>query len=246
MIQSTPNRRQFMATGLAVALYGLSGFKACAAALEGPIFPRPFAGSRSVSTFASGLFFGDNGVMPVALSRAIEAELTRTDIPPDSFAEERRRAGFFAWLAVRHLAPLALRRAGFSELALDCEKQSDLWNGMLASATAQHAIEKWHAAANPIPRPMVRLADFAYGTSAHAATAAFYAGHEDINVVMDTGTYCARALLEPFSYEDAKPAEAEWIWGVAVTAINIAIGIRSDDAACLDAAPGLKRCASKR
>lgn len=83
--------------------------------------------------------------MPVALSGAVEAELARTDVTPDSETEERWRAEFFAWLTVRVITPAYLRRAGYHHLAADCENQSDLWNGMLASATAQHTIGKQHA-----------------------------------------------------------------------------------------------------
>src|SRR5258706_9388698 len=120
MIKSALNRRQFLTASLAGALSAASGLNATSgAALEGKIFPRPFAGSRTVASFASGLFFCED-VLPLTLSRAIEAELARTDVALDSLAEERQRAEFFAWLAVKCIAPRALRRAGYEALAAGC------------------------------------------------------------------------------------------------------------------------------
>jgi len=109
-----------------------------------------------------------------------------------------------------------LRRAGYHALATDCENQSDLWNGMLASAGAQHTIGKEYAYGGTPP-----LASLAYGASAHAATCAFYAGHDDIEAVIETGNYCARALLELL----LEKAEAAGIWEFAVRAINTAINL---------------------
>lgn len=222
-MHSPPNRRHVVAGGLAAALGACSGFRPLRAAVAAPLFPRSFAGSRTVSSFASGLFFCED-VMPIALIRAIEAELARMDVPPDSEAEERRRAEFFAWLTVRVIAPDYLRRAGYDNLAVDCSRQTDLWKAMLASATAQHTIGKQYAYSST-----PRLASFAYGASAHASTAAFYAGHKDIQVVIETGHYCARALLEGFSYEDTLPADAAQIWDFAVRAINSALELESGE-----------------
>lgn len=222
-MDSFPNRRHVLAGGLAVALSACGGFGPLHAAVAAPVFPRSFAGSRTVSSFASGLFFCEDA-MPLTLSSAVEAELGRTALQHDSEAEERRRAEFFAWLTVRVIAPAYLRRAGYDHSAVRCEEQTDLSNGMLASATAQHAIGKQYAYSST-----PRLASFAYGASAHASTAAFYAGHEDIQVVVQTGNYCARALLEGFSYEDASPADAARIWAFAVRAINAAVELGSGE-----------------
>ncbi len=164
--------------------------------------------------------------MPPALERAIDAGLSASEAS-DGIGDERLRAEFFAWLAVRGFAPRRLRQAGYGNLARNCEIQSDLWNAMLASATAQHTIGKeYRDAVTP------RLASFAYSASAHAATAAFYAGAEEIETVVQTGHYCARALVSPFCDEDVDPCEARWIWEVAVTAINTAIDIKACSAAC--------------
>ena len=222
MVHFTPDRRQFLTTGLAVGLSTLCGFGVGGATLEGKTFPMPFAGSRTVANFASGLFFCEDD-MPISLSHALDAGLARTDVVPDSHAEERRRAKFFAWLAVRCIAPRTLRRAGYEVLAADCKNQRDLLPGG-ACATAQHTIGKQYAYAHPMPR----LASFAYGASAHASTSAFYASHDDIKIVTDTGTYCARALLEPLCDENANAAELATIWDFAVRAINVAIGLDSD------------------
>ena len=104
MVHFTPDRRQFLTTGLAVGLSTVCGFGVGGATLEGKTFPMPFAGSRTVANFASGLFFCEDD-MPISLSHALDAGLARTDVVPDSHAEERRRAKFFAWLAVRCIAP---------------------------------------------------------------------------------------------------------------------------------------------
>jgi len=131
MIQSGLNRRQFLTTGLAGALSAMSALNACGAALEAKIFPRPFAASRTVSSFASGLFFCEDA-MPLILRRAIEAELDRTVVVPDSPADEHLQAEFFALLAVKCIAPFALRRAGYDRLA------TGVANGMLTPAFAPY------------------------------------------------------------------------------------------------------------
>lgn len=222
-MDSIPNRRHVLASGLAIALSACGGFGPLHAAVAAPVFPRSFAGSRTVSSFASGLFSCEEA-MPISLNRAIEAELDRAALQHDSEAEERRRAEFFAWLTVRVIAPAYLRRAGYDHAAVRCEEQSDLWNGMLASATAQHAIGKQYARSST-----PRLASFAYGASAYASTAAFYAGHEDIEVAIQTGHYCACALLKGFSYEDTSQADAAQVWAFAVQAINAAVALETGE-----------------
>jgi hypothetical protein len=159
--------------------------------------------------------------MPIAIQRAIDAELS-TSKASDKIPDERACAEFFAWLAVRRFAPRALRQAGYHQLAGNCETQSDLWNGMIASATAQHTIGREYRDVLITPR--------AYGACAHAATAAFYAGVEEMETVVQTGEYSARALVSPLPEEDEgdiDSCEAQWIWEAAVTTINAAIDIRS-------------------
>ena len=161
--------------------------------------------------------------MPLALSRAIDAELARSDVPAVSLAKERRQAEFFAGLATRVIAPRFLRRAGYEALASECETQRDLRTPGGAAAVAQHTIGR------ECRSPMPRLASIAYGASAHASTCAFYARHGEIETVMQTGNYCARALLSYFDHKDAVAAESTWIWDFTVTAINVAAGINSDN-----------------
>lgn len=222
-MQPALDRRTFLIFSLVGGLLCWAPSAPAGTVPDRPIVLKPFAGSRTISSFASGLFFCEDA-MPISLNRAIEAELDRTALQHDSEAEERRRAEFFAWLTVRVIAPAYLRRAGYDHAAVRCEEQSDLWNGMLASATAQHAIGKQYAYSST-----PRLASFAYGASAHASTAAFYAGHEDIKVAIQTGHYCARALLEGFSYEDSSPADAAQVWAFAVRAINAAVALEAGE-----------------
>lgn len=218
MVHSTLHRRQFLTVGVAATTLGLSAFGALGATLEGRIFPRPFAGSRTISSFASELLWSrllrseDN--MPLTLSRAIDAELARTDAPADSVAEERSQAEFFAWLAMRLIAPRTLRRAGYEALAAGCENEPSLRPGG-AAAEAQHTIGREFRS---LPTP--RLASFAYGASAHTSTCGFCAGHDRIETVTQTGTCLARVLVTPFAYEDANAADSAWIWNFAVAAIN--------------------------
>ena len=218
-MKSALNRRRFLASGLAGALCAISG-SSVSAALAGGMFSRPLAGSSVVSSFASCLFLFEDQ-MPLALRRAIDTELDGIDVTPGKFADERPRAEFFAWLAVRCIVPLNLRRAGYDALAVDCQNQNDLWNASLASAGAQHTIGKEHRGCRLMPR----LAGSAYGACAHAATAAFYARAEEIETVTETGHYCARALLQSIGDEDADVTEALWIWDFAVSVINTAAGL---------------------
>ena len=157
--------------------------------------------------------------MPLPLRRAIDAELDLADVVPETPTQERQCAEFFAWLAVRSIAPRALRRAGYDALAADCENQPIPSNGGSACSIAQHAIGTQYACSLEPP-----LAALAYDASAHASTAAFYAGHEDIAVVTQTGCFCAYALLHGSFYDyDIDMVEASWLWDFAVTAINTAV-----------------------
>ena len=152
-------------------------------------------------------------------------------MPAVSLAKERRQAEFFAGLATRVIAPRFLRRAGYEALASECETQRDLRTPGGAAAVAQHTIGR------ECRSPMPRLASIAYGASAHASTCAFYARHGEIETVMQTGNYCARALLSYFDHKDAVAAKSTWIWDFTVTAINVAAGIDSDNAASPDREP---------
>ncbi|AGK58679.1 hypothetical protein HYPDE_35038 [Hyphomicrobium denitrificans 1NES1] len=240
------NRRTFITSGVAGGLWALGGFGALGAAREMPIVLKPFAHSRTVTTFAQGLFdhwhFADETDFP-PLRQMIEAEFIQTGTPniydwdyrpatgpapQDSEADkiERRSAAFFARLAIEHIAPCALRRAGFEQMA------ADVASGVLAPAAAQHTIGAADAArcrAAGAPSPMPTLESSAYGASAHASTTAFYAGHQEIDVVAQTGYFCARALLDAFSYDDdIVIADTAWIWDFAAMVINAAIDLDSD------------------
>ena len=142
-----------MTTGIAGAVSALSGFRAGGTVINETFFPRPFAKSRTVSSFADGLF-GAEDDMPPGLGSAIETELSRSDLQPDDDTKERRRAEFFASLAVRVIAPRTLRRAGYESLATECENQRDFRPGG-AAANAQHTIGKQYAT---ISRHMAALA----------------------------------------------------------------------------------------
>ena len=219
MSQSVLHRRHFLTFGCAASAFWMSDLSARSATLDGRIFSRSFAGSRTVSSFASGLSWVEDK-MPLALRRAIATELARTDAPSYSPADERGQAEFFAWLAMRVIAPRALRRAGYEALAVGCENERHLQPGG-AAALAQSKIGFDFRYS-----PMLGLASTAYGTSAHTSTCAFYAEHDEIEVVGQTGYYCARALLSGDYGVDA--AELEWNWEVAVRAINEATRISSD------------------
>lgn len=224
MIQPAVDRRTFLTSGFAGGLCTLSGFSARGAMRDGPIALMPFAHSRTVSGFAGGLFLCEDA-MPTPLRRVLEAELTRTDVTPDAPGQERERAAFFAWLAVRNIAPRALRRAGYEALAVGCENERRFAPGG-AAAVAQHTIGREHRGRKIMPR----LASRAYGASAHASTTAFYAGHEDIKVVVQAGDPCANALINCcFDDDEIEPADALWIWDFAAMAINAAICLHQDD-----------------
>jgi hypothetical protein len=224
MTQPALDRRTFLAFGVAGGIGALGAFGACGTVPDRPIVLKPFAHSRTVSSFAEGLFFCEDA-MPLPLRRLIEAELARTDVVPEAPPQERERAAFFAWLAVRNIAPRALRRAGYEALAMGCENQRDFAPGD-AAAVAQHTIGREHRDCRVMPR----RASLAYGASAHASTCAFYAGHEDIAVVVETGHYCARALLAGSFYDDEiDAAGATWTWNFAAMAINAALDSASGE-----------------
>ncbi len=182
MTRSTSSRRDFLTGSLAVSALALSGLGARAATQAGSIFPRPFVGSRTVSNFASILYWYEDQ-MPAALRRALDNELARTDVPIDSVAQETSSAKLFASLAMRMIAPRSLRRAGYEALAVACENERDHCPGG-AAALAQHMIGREFSSMNT-PWP----ASSAYGACAHASTCAFYAGQDEIETVIQAGTY---------------------------------------------------------
>jgi len=221
MIQPTCSRRTFLNFGVASGVCALSGFGSASAMAREPMAIKPFAHSRTVSSFAAAFAcFQDD--MPRRLLRAFDAEFARGDVAPDAPEIDRKRAEFFAWLALRHIAPHALRRAGYDGLAANCGKQSDLSEGAAAAACSQHTIGMQYAYSET-----PRLAGLAYGASAHAATAAFYAGCEDIETVVMAGEFCARALIGGFFYDDdIDIADAVWVWEFAAGAMNAAIELQ--------------------
>lgn len=211
-------RRSLLTFGLTAGVCALGDVGRRGPAPEPMFVLKPFARYRTVRSFAGCLLFYDEE-MPLPLRRAIDAELDRADAVPATPAQERQCAEFFAWLAVRSIAPRALRRAGYDALAADCEKQLIPGNGGGACSVAQHTIGTQYAYSSSEPP----LAVLAYEASARASTAAFYAGHEDIAVVTQTGCCCAEALLGGSFYDnDIDTAEASWLWGFAATAINTA------------------------
>lgn len=243
MIPTAVNRRTFLTAGSAGGLCALGGFGTQAAAFDGAIVLAPFAQSPTITTFAQGLLdhwhFADEVDFP-PLRQMIDAELVRTGmpnvyywdyhptagpVPKDSEADkiERRRAEFFARLAVEYIAPRALRRAGLEQMA------ADVASGVVAPATAQHTIGAADAArcrAAGAPSPMPVLESCAYGASAHASTAAFYTTLPEIDCVHQTGYFCARALLDASFYDDIAVENPAEVWNFAAAAINMAIGLR--------------------
>lgn len=134
-------------------------------------------------------------------------------------ADERSSAKLFASLAMRVIAPRTLRFAGYEALAAACENERDMRPGG-AAAVAQHTIGRDLTA-----DPLDRLRGSAYGACADTSTCVFYAGCDEIETVIQTGLYCARALMRTFGDEDEEDAsaeESEWIWNRAVASINLA------------------------
>lgn len=240
MMQPAPDRRTFLTFGLAAGLSALGSFDAHATMPDGTIALKPFAHSRTVTTFAQGLFghwhFADETDFP-PIRQMIDAEFIRTSTPniyyweyrpatgpalKDSDADriERRRAAFFARLAVEYIAPRALRHAGFEQMA------ADVASGVLAPAAAQHTIGAAAAArcrAAGAPWLMPIFESCAYGSSAHASSAAFYADLPEIDSVHQTGWFCAAALLAASFYDDVAVENPNEVWNFAATAINTAI-----------------------
>lgn len=225
----------------------MGGFDARAAAPDGQIVLKPFVDSPTVTTFAQGLldhwYFGNEADFP-PLRQMINAEFVRTGVsnlyhweyrpaagPVLNGSEtdkiERRRAAFFTRLAVEYIAPRALRRAGLEQMA------ADVASGVVAPAAAQHAIGAANAVrcqAAGAPSPMPALESCAYGTSAHASTAAFYATLPEIDCVHQTGWFCAQALLHASFCDDVAVENPADIWNFAAATINAAIGLRDADA----------------
>lgn len=247
MIPPTVDRRTFLTSGSAGGLCALAGFGAQPATFGGAIVLKPFAHSPTITTFAQGLYghwhFADEADRP-PLRQMIDAELVRTDmpngyswnyrpttgpIPKDSEADkiERRRARFFARLAVEYIAPRALRRAGFEQMA------ADVASGVVAPAAAQHRIGaadavRCRAAGAPLPMPV--LHSCAYGASAHASTSKFYAHLPEIDSVHQTGYFCARALLDASFYDDVAVDNPAEVWNFAAASINMATGLYDAEA----------------
>jgi hypothetical protein len=217
-------RRGVLGVGLLGALAAARALDWTGTALAAPPFVRPLACSPTVSYFASALLQYERE-FPATFLDAIEHEIERSDVPRDSADIERRRSEYFAWLAVRVIAPHYLRRAGYDDFAAECETQSSLDTARLVAASAQHAIGKQYSHTKVTPRE----AQFAYGASARTCTSASYACNPDMKVASEAGHFCARALLETFSYEDAPPAEIAAIWHFALQSMNTALQMPKPD-----------------
>lgn len=243
MFQLTLDRRIFLTFGIAGGLSALGGFDVHAVTPFGPTILNPFAHSSTVTSFAQGLFghwhFADETDFPPLL-QMIDTELIQTGtpniyrweyhqatgpIPKDNQADkiERRRAAFFARLAVEYIAPRALCRAGFEQMA------ADVASGVLSPAAAQHTIGAANAArcrAVGAPSPIPALESCAYRASAYASSAAFYATLPEIDPVHQTGWFCASALLGASFHGDVAVENPAEVWNFAAAAINTAIELR--------------------
>lgn len=253
------HRRRFLVFGLAGGLSGPLGLGIDRALSQGPTVLRQFTHSPTVVTFARGLFFGSDDRDEAGLPRLlqmIDAEFVRTGTPtfdrweyrpgPDPAPEdseadkiERRRAAFFSRLAVEYIAPRALRRAGFEQMA------ADVASGALPPAAAQHTIGQGDVRRCRVAgtlAPMPKLESCAYGASAHASTTAFYATRREIDSVHQTGYYCARALIDAsFCDDEVIDPDPTWAWNIAALAINAAIGLH-DPSGLLLAGPAEETC----
>jgi len=236
------NRRTFLTSGAAGSLCALSGLGAHAPSFNGPAL-EPFARSPTVITYDHWHFADETDFPP--LRQVIDAELFQTGTPniyyweyrqatgpapKDSASDkiERRRATFFARLAVEYIAPRALRRAGFEQMA------ADVVSGALVPAGAQHTIGAANATrcrAAGAPSPMPALEMCAYGASGHASSAVFYATSSEVDVVHQTGWFCGAALLAASFYDDAAVENPADVWDFAERAINAAMAIGHDHAA---------------
>lgn len=208
MIQPALKRRQFLSASIGVFTFPLSSLYGDGATPEKEIFPRPFAGSRTISNFAHTILYNDH--TPPALAQAIEAELARTNVPAESIATEQYQAEFFACLALRVIAPFSLRCVGYEELAASCENARGFKSGEAAACARYDIGGKYHGI-------MPLLAQNAYGASDHAATLFFFArdGH-----VWEAGEQFAFTLRDAFSGENEHVPEASLMWNFAVEAIN--------------------------
>lgn len=227
-------RRQALSAGIAASVLTMARNGVCKSVFEDGSLPRVFTGSRTVTTFAAGLLFVPE--LPSKLKHTITSQLRRADVydyhpftrnnGPETIrtdtktyceADERRQAEFFAWLAVRIIAPRALRRAGYEALATGCEREQLLRPGG-AAALAQHTIGREFRSSLFTPRAWV-----AYGTCAHASTCSCYVLDEKIETVVHAGYFCARALVETFCCEDPEWTEIALSSRLAVAAINWAV-----------------------
>lgn len=236
MSGSELNRRKFLASSLAGGLLAGAVPSVFRAVPSGPVPLKPFTHSPTVSMFAHGLFFCGSPTPPLLLE--IEAQLERAGNPidrddlwrpaaetgalqPDGPVNgaERQRAAFFARLAVEHLAPCALRHAGYEKMAVDVASAA------LAPVEAQHMIGRQH-------RLMLGPERWAYCACAHASTTALRAAHQDMDKVVQAGYFCARALLEvTFLGDEDIIKDDDRIWDFAALTINAAVDLIPGDGA---------------
>ncbi len=239
-MKSVYNRRSAMTAAMALVLAPSGRSMARSAPRVPTLFPRPFAGSRTVTTFVQELL-GHEWLVPIPLARELHIELTRPITQYDSYADEVQRAEVFAWFAIRTIAPRYLRQAGYGLEAENCERQTSLREGALAAATAQHTIG--HDQRVRYDRGGVRTfappEHFAYGASAYACNSAHdptcFVGMPPTPVewIAQSGWQCARALTQSFASvydgEEADPVESAWVWDAAVSVINQAMAVCLQD-----------------
>lgn len=181
-------------------------------------FVRPFSSSLTVTRFVLEIWWYYE-LLPSDLMEAISSELERTDVTPDSLDIERKRAEFFADLAVHVIAPHYLRMDGFEELAASCENERDLKRAGRNACLAQHAV------ARLFRRPLheEQLIPFSTDPCSHAAHAVWVIENENPNFVASAGMHCGRAIFGVFRSEDPTEVDFQMYLNMALKAANTAL-----------------------
>ena len=229
-----PDRRQFISTGLAISTMSLAGEAATAwPPGKSALLPR-FTDSAVVSLFVWALFRATKSNMTPALSDAILGvmpkivdNLRKLDADFTLSAADLRRVVFLARIAKYVIAPYALRRAGYDNLARACEADPFplATYGTCAAQLAARTIGLENLRGI---KPTTAFRDEAHSACQHAANAQDRLIFIELRCLPGVAQDCAFALGSLHKDDvagDTNPAAENWVWSIAVAIMQHAMSI---------------------
>ena len=225
------DRRRFIATGLATSAASLTGDAATVwRPYASGLLPR-FTDSAVVCLFAWAFSRAAKLDMPHPLADAILGVMPEivSNLDPDSPLSpvEQRRAVYFARIANSVVAPYALRRAGYDDLARACEIEPfpPARAETCAAGLAARVIGKENLMGTKQP---AAIRDSAHGACGAARNAQGSIASGELRCLYGAAQDCAFALHYVRQNDEVRridPAADNWVWDIGAAAIEQAMSI---------------------